>query len=75
MFQLSPWTKVSLDQCLLRQNSFWTNVPWTKWSLDNCPLDKCINTRMSAHNDAQMGVLPSSMARAHRGNIVQVFVV
>ena len=44
MFQLSPWTKVSLDQCLLGQKSSQTNVPWTKWSLDNCPLDKCRNT-------------------------------
>ena len=32
-FKLSPWTKVSLDQCFLGQKSFWTNVPWTKWSL------------------------------------------
>ena len=43
---LSPWTKVSLDQCLLGQKSSWTNVPWTNCSLDNCPLDKCINTHI-----------------------------
>ena len=46
-FKLSPWTIVSLGQCLLGQKSFWTNFPWAKWSLDNCPLDKCINTLFS----------------------------
>ena len=41
MNSLSPWTKVSLDQCLLGQKSSWTKV-----SLDNCPLDKCSNTEI-----------------------------
>ena len=44
-FKLSPWTKVSFDQCVLGQKSSWNNVHWTKWSLDNCPMDKCINTK------------------------------
>jgi len=44
VFKVAPWTKVSLDQCLLGEKSSWTNVPWTKVSLENCPLDKCSNT-------------------------------
>ena len=37
-----PWTKVSLDNCLLGLMSPRTNV-----SLDKCPLDKCLLGHMS----------------------------
>ena len=39
-FNLTAWTKDSLDKCFLGLKSLWTNVPWTNVCLDICRVKK-----------------------------------
>ena len=63
---LSPWYKVSLEQCLLGTKSPWNNVslgtmsPWNSVSLEQCllgtmsPLEQCLLGTMSPWNKVSL---------------------
>ena len=58
MFQLSPWTKVSLDKSLLGQKSPWTKSPWTKVSLDKSLLGKLSLRHLSPWAKVSLETVP-----------------